>query len=46
MAHRSGAEVTADFGQPADVAAYTAAVDAGRLAPAPKRRSSASARRR
>ncbi len=33
LAHRSGAEVTADFGQPADVAAYTAAVDAGRLAP-------------
>ena len=33
LAHRTGAEVTVDLGQPEDAAAYTAAVDAGRLAP-------------
>ncbi len=33
LAHRTGAKVTVDLGQPEDAAAYTAAVDAGRLAP-------------
>ncbi len=33
LAHRAGAEVTVDLGQPEDAAAYAAAVDAGRLAP-------------
>ena len=33
LAHRSGAEVTVDLGQPGDAAAYTAAVDTGRLPP-------------
>lgn len=33
LAHRTGAAVTVDLGEPADAAAYTAAVDAGRLAP-------------
>lgn len=33
LAHRTGARVTLDLGQPADAAAYTAAVDAGRLTP-------------
>ncbi len=33
LAHRTGAEVTVDLGQPEDATAYTAAVDAGRLAP-------------
>ena len=33
LAHRTGAEVTVDLGQSEDAAAYTAAVDAGRLAP-------------
>lgn len=33
LAHRAGADVTVDLGQPEDAAAYTAAVDAGRLAP-------------
>ena len=33
LAHRTGAEVTVDLGQPEDASAYAAAVDAGRLAP-------------
>lgn len=33
LVHRTGAAVTVDLGQPEDAAAYTAAVDAGRLAP-------------
>ena len=33
LAHRTGAAVTVDLGQPEDASAYAAAVDAGRLAP-------------
>lgn len=33
LAHRTGARVTVDLGQPEDAAAYAAAVDTGRLAP-------------
>ncbi len=33
LAHRTGAEVTVDLGQPEDATAYMAAVDAGRLVP-------------
>lgn len=33
LAHRTGARVTLDLGQPADAAAYATAVDTGRLTP-------------
>ncbi len=33
LTHRTGAAVTVDLGEPEDAAAYTAAVDTGRLAP-------------